>query len=192
MSSAPGIMWRVITPPAGTALVLMLTYSLAALPLWRELTALRRTRTGNRIVIGTGTAVLAVAGAVAWSEPAVQGAARLIVPVAVMVTATLGGGPVATAMLRLPDPGLHTDPGRRADPDVLHGGAWIGALERIAIAGSLLAGFPEGAAVALGLKSLGRYPELRDAAAAERFIIGTFTSALWACCCGAVGIELLR
>ena len=40
----------------------------------------------------------------------------------------------------------------------------------------------------LALKGLGRYPELRNAgtgAVAERFIIGTFTSVLWAAACAA-------
>ena len=79
---------------------------------------------------------------------------------------------------------------------VLRGGAWIGMLERIAITGTILAGFPEGIAVVLAIKGLGRYPELREAhpdkrsPAAERFIIGTLASYLWACLCavGAIGI----
>ena len=72
---------------------------------------------------------------------------------------------------------------------VLRGGAWIGALERGAVAATLVAGWPEGLAVVLALKGLGRYPELRNAgtgAVAERFIIGTFTSVLWAAACAAV------
>ena len=70
---------------------------------------------------------------------------------------------------------------------MLRGGAWIGALERLAVFAGLAAGWPEGLAVALALKGLGRYPELRDRdaarGAAERFIIGTFTSVLWAAAC---------
>ena len=44
-----------------------------------------------------------------------------------------------------------------------------------------------------GLKALGRYPELRNqdhTGTAERFIIGTFTSVLWAAAC-AVLVHLL-
>jgi hypothetical protein len=70
--------------------------------------------------------------------------------------------------------------------DVLRGGAWIGALERAAIFASLATGQPGGVAVVLALKGLGRYPELRNqevTGAAERFIIGTFTSVLWAAAC---------
>jgi hypothetical protein len=51
----------------------------------------------------------------------------------------------------------------------------------------------------LALKGLGRYSELRgqpgDAAAsggvAERFIIGTFASVLWACACAGTYLSLL-
>ena len=69
------------------------------------------------------------------------------------------------------------------------GGAWIGALERAAVAGTLLAGWPEGLAVVLAVKGLGRYAELRAPAAAERFIVGTLASGLWAVAC--VGIAFL-
>ncbi|MFC4555153.1 hypothetical protein [Georgenia faecalis] len=76
---------------------------------------------------------------------------------------------------------------------VLRGGAWIGMLERAAITGSIIGGFPEGVAVVLAIKGLGRYPELREAhpdkrsPAAERFIIGTLVSFLWSGACGWLG-----
>lgn len=64
----------------------------------------------------------------------------------------------------------------------LRGGAWIGALERLAVYACLIAGFPMGIAMVLALKGLARYPELRaeSAGLAERFIIGTFVSILFA------------
>lgn len=71
----------------------------------------------------------------------------------------------------------------------LRGGAWIGGLERAAIYLAVVADWKEGLALTLALKGLGRYPELRSGdnpAVAERFIIGTFTSWLWAIGC-AVG-----
>ena len=55
-----------------------------------------------------------------------------------------------------------------------------------------MAGWPEGMAIVLAIKGLARYPELRSPdqpasvtpqAVAERFIIGTFTSVLWAVTC---------
>ncbi|QGF24645.1 hypothetical protein [Raineyella fluvialis] len=65
---------------------------------------------------------------------------------------------------------------------VLRGGLWIGRLERLAVFATLAAGYPNGLAVAVAVKALARYPELRSTtgAAAERFIIGTFVSVLWA------------
>ena len=44
---------------------------------------------------------------------------------------------------------------------MLRGGAWVGYLERAAISATLLAGWPEGMALVLAVKGVGRYPELR-------------------------------
>ncbi|MDQ3717475.1 MAG: hypothetical protein M3381_15930 [Actinomycetota bacterium] len=128
------------------------------------------------------------------------GRTALIVCTALAVSASAaGGGPLTVAILarssssttpRVREPG-------RPDPtpaeDLLRGGAWIGTLERLAVSTALIAGWPEGIAVALAVKGLARYPELRSpgAGASERFIIGTFTSVLWAAAC-AVTVLLLR
>ena len=123
--------------------------------------------------------------------------------VAGVLAAVAVGGPLTTAVLRA----VSRSPGSRASrhqqrvpgPDaavataagVLRGGTWIGALERLAVVTSLLAGWPEGLAVVLAVKGLGRYPELRHPGAAERFIIGTFCSVLWAAgCAGAVRLVI--
>ncbi|MCE1173741.1 MAG: hypothetical protein LWW77_03930 [Propionibacteriales bacterium] len=76
-------------------------------------------------------------------------------------------------------------PRLQAAAALLRGGHWIGLLERLAIFATLLAGFGEGIAVVLAVKSLARYPELRatTSGAAERFIIGTFASTLFAAAC---------
>ncbi|WP_413449941.1 hypothetical protein AA0Y32_04605 [Georgenia phoenicis] len=80
---------------------------------------------------------------------------------------------------------------------VLRGGTWIGMLERAAITGTVMAGLPEGVAVVLAIKGLGRYPELRESRpdhvspAAERFIIGTLTSYTWAGACAVLGLRVL-
>ncbi|HLS32246.1 MAG TPA: hypothetical protein VK039_01530 [Brevibacterium sp.] len=71
----------------------------------------------------------------------------------------------------------------RAAGELLRGGAWIGALERFAVFLTLGARWPEGIAVVLAVKGLGRYAELRSHAgtgAAERFIIGSLVSLAWA------------
>ncbi|GII99057.1 hypothetical protein CLV28_1698 [Sediminihabitans luteus] len=71
----------------------------------------------------------------------------------------------------------------------LRGGMWVGLLERFAITGSVLAGFPAGIAVVVAIKGLGRYPELRDnPGASERFVVGTLASVVWS---GLVGFGAL-
>jgi hypothetical protein len=49
-----------------------------------------------------------------------------------------------------------------------------------------------GLAVVLAVKGLGRYAELKAPAAAERFILGTLASALWAAACVGVVVLLRR
>lgn len=105
-----------------------------------------------------------------------------------VLAAVLGGGPVTAAVLRMapPEP---PPPGTPAPATVLRGGATIGVLERLAIAVALLVGWPEGIAIVLAVKGLGRYPELRaHAGTSERFIIGTFASVLWALGCAGVAL----
>ncbi|PID97018.1 MAG: hypothetical protein CSA84_01245 [Actinomycetales bacterium] len=82
------------------------------------------------------------------------------------------------------DPGA----GVHAPTNVLGGGRAIGRLERSAVFLGLVAGWPESIAVVVALKGLGRFAELRGAThgTAERFIIGTFTSLLWAGALGAL------
>ncbi|MEE2521788.1 hypothetical protein V1639_02330 [Pseudarthrobacter sp. J75] len=64
---------------------------------------------------------------------------------------------------------------------ILRGGAIIGVLERLAVAVAILAGQPVAIAYIVAIKGLGRFAELKETpAAAERFIIGTLTSMLWA------------
>jgi hypothetical protein len=81
-----------------------------------------------------------------------------------------------------------------AAPDpaaVLRGGTWIGILERLAVTGCLLTGFPAGVAVVVAVKGLGRYPEIRDnPGVSERFVIGTLASLVWAAAAGLLGLWL--
>lgn len=116
-----------------------------------------------------------------------------------LVASAAGGGPLTVAILRMASSATAPrvrEPGR-PDPtppeDLLRGGAWIGALERIAVTATLIAGWPEGLAVVLAVKGLARYPELRSpgAGASERFIIGTFTSVLWAAACAVTVLLVL-
>lgn len=109
-----------------------------------------------------------------------------------VAAAMLGGGPVTKMVLSLSEHSSSDGAPTTEAPDdtpVLRGGTWIGLLERLAIAATLWAGWPEGLAVVLAVKGLGRYSELSKDGAAERFILGTFASVIWAC--AAVGIGYL-
>jgi hypothetical protein len=132
-------------------------------------------------------AALGVAGGAPDIEIAAGGATVVAVGLGA-VLAVVGGGPVTALLFRLVDRESATsDDSIQGAADVLRGGLWIGLLERAAVFVALVAGFPEGVAIALAVKGLGRYPELRAPGAAERFIIGTFASVLWAsACAGAI------
>jgi hypothetical protein len=134
----------------------------------------------------------------------------VVIALAALVLAVIGGGPAAVLALQLATkdsvaPGSHggilvgsdTTPAAVADTadpagpavaatavhEVLRGGLTIGILERLAVAGAILAGFPEALAVVVAIKGVGRFTELASSEARERFIIGTFASLIWACAC---------
>jgi hypothetical protein len=152
-------------------------------------------RLGMRIWTPASVLLLAAAAAIAAvpTDVVVDGrGARAALVALAGALAIVGGGPVTARVFALVDRGETPAQSMDRAGQVLRGGAWIGALERAAIVASLIAGWPEGLAVVLAVKGLGRYPELRAAedgvrtGAAERFIIGTFTSVLWAAACAAV------
>lgn len=64
--------------------------------------------------------------------------------------------------------------------EILRGGATIGFLERLALIGAIVAGQAAAIAIIVAIKGLGRFSELDDSRARERFIIGTLTSLIWA------------
>ncbi|MFP3463663.1 hypothetical protein R5O87_22740 [Arthrobacter globiformis] len=74
------------------------------------------------------------------------------------------------------------EPGGEASATrILRGGAIIGVLERLAVCLAILAGQPVAIAYVVAIKGLGRFAELKETpVAAERFIIGTLASMLWA------------
>ncbi|TDE92489.1 hypothetical protein EXU48_13095 [Occultella glacieicola] len=116
---------------------------------------------------------------------------------AALVISAGAGGPITAWILRLASRKRLEDAAERdgADPDdrqadpaaeQLRGGAWIGVLERLAITGSILVGYPAAIAVVVAVKGLGRFPEIHGSVGvSERFIIGTLASYLWA---GAIGV----
>ncbi|GAB3124598.1 hypothetical protein [Glaciibacter psychrotolerans] len=149
---------------------------------------------------------LLVAAAPAPAGPASYGS---LLGVLALALAVIGGAPIATLALTLSTrnsvaPGAHggilvdraagmvaADAAAFASPgtamhEVLRGGLAIGLLERFAVAGAILAGFPEAIAVVVAIKGVGRFTELAAAEARERFIIGTLASLIWACTCAAL------
>jgi hypothetical protein len=120
-------------------------------------------------------------------------AAEVLAVVGIWVAAlglSVGGGAwlVPWILRRTEEPAIHAQA-----VAVLRGGTWIGLLERLAITGSLLAGYPEAVAVVVAVKGLGRYPELREhPVGSERFVVGTLASMIWAAAVGALaafGVE---
>ncbi|MFV2142986.1 MULTISPECIES: hypothetical protein [Isoptericola] len=85
----------------------------------------------------------------------------------------------------------HAESGQTARAEalaVLGNGTWLGLLERFSITGTILAGYPEGVAVVVAVKALGRLPELREhPVAGERFVVGTLASLVWAAALGLAG-----
>lgn len=136
------------------------------------------------------TIALAVAVIAAVLGDGITAANREGATIVAAVLAVTGGGLVVTAIFDAIDRESRAAASIASAGDILRGGAWIGALERIAVFGALVARSPEGVAIVLAIKGLGRYPELgRDAgtsasrAVAERFIIGTLASFVWAGAC---------
>ncbi|WP_431220542.1 hypothetical protein [Leifsonia xyli] len=124
---------------------------------------------------------------------------RVLIGIVALALAVLGGWPasqlalaLATRSTTVPSPhgGIFvaavTPSGEPTTREVLRGGTAIGILERLAAAGTIMAGFPEGLAVLIAIKGVGRFTELEEAEARERFIIGTLTSIIWACACAGV------
>lgn len=181
-----------------TAALFVIAAAVAA-PAWWTADHLRRW------LLPAIAAVAVAAAAIVASATSLPGLPDAVGDGAVVVAGALAaiavGGPLTVAVLHAAaartdanEPGRHeatrTEPLGDAESaaSVLRGGAWIGALERVAVLATLVAGWPEGLAVVLAVKGLGRYPELRHPGAAERFIIGTFSSVLWAAACAAVVI----
>ena len=146
------------------------------------------TRRAARMWTIATVALVGLALAVAWFSDHPDDSPDPLLTVLAGIVAVAGGGLVTTQVFGIVD---RSSPTRHAG-EVLRGGAWIGALERLGVYVALVAGWAPGLAIVLAVKGLGRYPELRsqeDSGAAERFIIGTFTSVLWAVAC--VGLALL-
>ena len=182
---------------AGVALALWLGLAAASAVLWvtqlgglRPLTA--RPAGLALILGGEVTLTTAVAWLSAISGPLTPPWSWTAAGVGA-IAAILCGNAVVLAVFGLTD--ASSPPGSpRVQRTMLRGGAWIGALERVVMLGTVLAGWPEGIAAIIAVKAFARYPELRTGqgtGATERFIIGTFASLGWAAACAGIVMILL-
>ncbi|WP_010524961.1 hypothetical protein [Nesterenkonia sp. F] len=179
-------------------LTLMLTAAAAAPAALSMLPQHRRPRLLIKNLAAVAQLVLLAAAALC-ALAAEQTATSVVgLALTVLITAAaaaVGGSGVSTAVLDSAAREHREDPAEQVsdlppdDRPVLRGGAWIGVLERLAAVVTLLAAWPEGLAVVLAVKGLARYSELRRPnGAAERFIIGTFCSVLWASACAGIAM----
>ncbi|MDQ0615973.1 xanthosine utilization system XapX-like protein [Microbacterium sp. W4I4] len=151
------------------------------------------------------TAVMAVAGVLVAAAVTIvivlpPAATPLLgIPLTVLgfAAATIGGNPFTRRALDIAtgkrvreteDGGILIIAAHDADPaharTLMRGGTVIGYLERICTVVAIAVGFPEAIAAIIAVKGIGRFPELAESEARERFIIGTLASLLWS---GAIG-----
>lgn len=111
-----------------------------------------------------------------------------------LLIGVIGGSPLVLVVLELAGSGsvplgdhggilVTGDGARKPEREILRGGLTIGYLERLAVIGAALAGQYGAIAIVVAVKGLGRFSELENAAARERFIIGTLVSLIWAAAC---------
>lgn len=135
-------------------------------------------------------AIVSVAVVLATLALSTAGGAR-VVPVVLRAAGRRSAAEEAAAPVP-PPPDPAADPAGPQARAALRGGTWIGLLERLAVTGCVLAGFPAGVAVVVAVKGLGRYPELKEnPSVSERFVVGTLASLVWAAGLGYGGWVLL-
>lgn len=150
------------------------------------------------LIGGAAVALLAAVIVAALPSPGSSPILAVLLSLVGAALAVVGGGPAATTSLRLATQGsvpngahggilVETEP-----REVLRGGLAIGLLERLAVAGTIIAGFPAALAVIVAVKGVGRFTELDAAESRERFIIGSFVSLIWASASAAVVVLALR
>jgi len=171
----------------GAIALLVLSVSLSATAIGIRRPALALT---GLVPIGLGMLALAFRIDVPAPHPVLLS----LVALAFAALAIVGGNPVTLFVLGLtsagdPRSGEHggivvpAEKGTRGSREVLRGGWVIGYLERLAIVAAIVLGHFEIIAAVIAIKGLGRFAELDNAEARERFIIGTLTSMIWATGC---------
>jgi hypothetical protein len=156
--------------------------------------AMRRPSTYPLLVAGILVVLALLVVAISpVNTPAIMG---LILTVLGVTVAVVGGNPVARRVLdyaagsrvrETADGGIivTADDGDTART-LMRGGTVIGYLERLAAVVAIVVGYPEAIAVVVAIKGIGRFSELGEPEARERFIVGTLASLVWACVVGAL------
>lgn len=172
-------------------ILLLVLAAVAAASSWP---ARRQERLRARNRVGAAGALLCLCGATAAAVllPAPPSGGRMLAAAGAGLAASiLGGNALVRGVLELAEPGqrsgsygrvlLRPEHGeRREEVEVLRGGTAIGVLERLLATGCIVLGAPEAIAVLVALKSVGRFGELAQPGARERFIIGSLASLGWA------------
>lgn len=187
--------------PADPLLSVILTASIAAVMcavLVLSLTNLRKPTTPPMAVcaILIAAALVIVVVSPPSNAPILVGGPLTVLGIA---AATVGGNPFTRRALDIAtgdrvretaDGGILIVSANEGDPEnartLMRGGTVIGYLERIATVIAIAVGFPEAVAAVIAVKGIGRFPELAESEARERFIIGTVASLLWAGVIGAI------
>ena len=176
--------------PLLTALGWVLTLSGAVAAAVLSLVAWRRPAPVLTVLAAALLALtLLIAAVMPAAAPAVVTA---VLTIAALVVAVAGGSPAVRIVLDRvafdEEEGAHGGL-LVAGRELLRGGEVIGLLERLSVAGAVIAGVPEALAVIIAIKGVGRFTELETSAVRERFIVGTLASWVWAA--AAAGIVLL-
>ena len=144
------------------------------------------------VVALVGAAIVYAAVGGIQSAPAVG--FHIAATMLLLLIGVIGGSPLVLVVLELAGSGavplgdhggiIVSDSGTKTkDREILRGGMTIGYLERLAIIGAALVGQFAAVAIVIAVKGLGRFSELENSAARERFIIGTLVSIVWAAAC---------
>ena len=180
--------------PGLACLLWLLLCALSALGWWVQRGSRRPLSRTSAFVTVLGVEVLgtaAVALLAAYGTP-LEAPWSWFAVVLACSASLLCGGVVTSCVLALADASSRPT-GPRVQRTILRGGTWIGALERLVLTATLVAGWPDVLLALVAIKAFARYPELRagpTTGAVERFIIGTFTSLGWAAVCAGTALVM--
>ncbi|GAB3144093.1 hypothetical protein GCM10027057_29790 [Marisediminicola antarctica] len=184
-----------------SGMVLLVVWIVAVVLVWAAVAiAFFAVRPGRHWLIvpaAVPVAAIVIAGMLGPVATAPHPALALLAGLGLTLLGVVGGSPIVSVLLGVATRGsvpLGSHGGilvrdvrspAPAQREILRGGTTIGYLERFALIGSVVAGQPGAVAVIVAVKGLGRYSELENELARERFIIGSLASLTWAGLCTA-------